>query len=105
MSLLGASVISWARLYIFQRKLFDYLRENHPDTWKELTTVLMFAPGYANSRRTRKFLFSKDDLGDPEVLHLKVTTRNSHLCTVAGFAGIFLLWVLTVALTVGLKFK
>jgi len=74
-----------------------YLLEKQTEKWKELTTVLGFGPGYANSFRGLKFLFSKEYLGDPEVLRLKVIVRNSYIYTFIGMVAIFLaFWLLVV---------
>jgi hypothetical protein len=54
------------------------------EKWKYLTTILGFGPGYANSRRGMKFLFGKDDLGDPEVIRLKTIVRNSFIYLFSG---------------------
>ena len=93
------------RLMIYQRKLSDYLRVNHTEKWKELTTIWGFGPGYVNSWRAKRFLFSKDDLGDPEVLRLKVIVRNSYIGVMTGIPATFLMALIIVACSEGLKFR
>jgi len=102
--LLIASVVSLVRLVIYQHKLYTYLRVHHTEKWKELTTILGFGPGCGNSWRWVKFLLGKDDLGDPEVLRLMVIVRNSYIGAVTGFLATFLMALIIVACTVGLKF-
>jgi len=99
-----ASVVSLVRLLIYQHKLYTYLRVHHTEKWKELITILGFGPGCGNSWRWVKFLLGKDDLGDPEVLRLMVIVRNSYIYVVTGFAATFIMFVIMVACTVGLKF-
>ncbi len=87
------------RLLMLQHKLFEYLRENHFEKWKELTTILGFGPGYANGFRGIPFLYSKDDLGDPEVRWLKVKVRNSFALVLLTMLGTFLTFVVLVGLS------
>jgi len=77
-------MISWIRFMVYQHKLANYLREHHTEKWKYLTTIAGFGPGYANSRKGMKFIFSKEDLNDAELLRLKVITRNSFIHTIGG---------------------
>lgn len=95
---IGFTVISICRLVLFQHKLLKYLRENHTEKWKELTTIGGSGPGYANSIRGKKFLFDKCDLDDPEVLRLKVIVRNSYIYALTGFLGTFLFFCIIVML-------
>ena len=85
------TIVSIIRGIIFQHKLYKYLRENHTEKWKYLTTVFGFGPGYANSRRAMIFLFGKDDFGDPEVLRLKVAFRNCIIYMATGLVAVFIL--------------
>ena len=84
------AIISMIRLQIYQHKLWKYLREKHTEKWKYLTTFLGIGPGYANSFRGSKFIFGKDYLDDPEVLRLKVITRNSAIYVFTGFLAAFI---------------
>lgn len=95
--LLALTAISMVWFFIFQHKLYTYLRENHTEKWKELTTVLGFGPGYTNSLRAIKFLFRKDDLDDPELLRLKVIVRNASIYVLTGFLAVFIWWCVIVA--------
>ncbi|MBW8041684.1 MAG: hypothetical protein FVQ85_17035 [Planctomycetes bacterium] len=90
-------VVSVVRLFVYQHKLMRYLLKNHTEKWKELTSILDFGPGYANSIRGMKFLFGKEYLGDPEVLRLKVIVRNSFLFAIMGAVMVFLSFALAVA--------
>lgn len=83
------TLVSMVRCLIFQHKLYKYLLEKHTEKWKDLTTVLGVGPGYANGLKAMKFLFSKDDLSDPEVLRLKVIVRNSFIHTFGGMITVF----------------
>ena len=83
--LFGAfTVFSLIRFMLYQHKLARYLLENHTEKWKELTTVLGYGPGYANSYRGFKFFFGKEYLDDPEVLRLMVIVRNSFMYFIGG---------------------
>jgi len=84
------AVISMIRCQIYQHKLMKYLREHHTEKWKYLTSLLGSGPGYVNSFRALPGLLDKDDLGDPEVLRLKVITRNSALYVLTGFVSAFI---------------
>lgn len=91
-------IFSMIRFFIYQHKLMQYLLEYHTEKWKDLTTVWGFGPGLANSFRGMKFLFGKDDLGDSEVLRLKVIVRNSFIHTLGGMFTIFFWWCFMVAI-------
>ena len=88
--LVAHAIISMIRCLIYQAKLFKYLQAKHIEKWKYLTTVWRFGPGCVNNIRGIGFLFSKDDLGDPEVLRLKVIVRNAFIHTVTGFPAAFI---------------
>jgi hypothetical protein len=90
-------IISAIRFLFYQHKLLNHLLKNHTEKWTELTTVLGFGPGYANSHKGLKFLFSKNYLGDPEVLHLKIIVRNSFIYTIMGMIIVFLTFCVMVA--------
>ena len=90
------SVISGIRMLIVQHKLYEYLRTKHAEKWKYLTTVLGFGPGFANGLKGLKFVFGKDDLGDPEILRLKTIVRNSAIYTVTGMFGTFIIFCISV---------
>ena len=99
--LFGAfTIASIIRLAIYQHKLYRYLLENHTEKWKDLTTVLGYGPGYANSFRGFKFLLGKEYLGDPEVLRLKVIVRNSILYIFAGIITFFFTFFVMICLYV-----
>ncbi len=83
------AILSGIRFLVYQQKLMNYLLTHHTEKWKELTTFLGYGPGYANTFRGSKFLSSKDDLGDPEVLRLKVIVRNSYKYMVGGVLTTF----------------
>jgi len=80
---------------VLQHKCYKYLREKHTEKWIELTTILGFGPGSVNSLRGMKFLFSKEYLGDPELLRLKVIFRNSLLYTITGLVAVFISFCIT----------
>ena len=96
--LFGAfTILSMVRFFVFQHRLCRYLLEKHTEKWKYLTSVLGSGPGYANSLRGMKFLFSKDDLGDPEVLRLKVIVRNSFIYALVGMVTVFVTFCVATA--------
>ena len=99
-----SSLVFMARCLIYQQRLSDYLRVHHMDKWKELTTIPGWGPGFTNPWRGLPFLFGREDLGDPEVLRLKVIVRNSYIYTVTGFLATFLMTLIMITCTVGLKF-
>lgn len=87
--LISITIFSWVRFITFQHKLWNYLFENYVDKWKELTSIGDFGPGIANSRRGIKFLFSREDFNDADLLRLKVISRNAFLYVITGFIAIF----------------
>ena len=89
------TVVSAIRCNIYQCRLYKYIRENHTEKWIELTTVFGFGPGLRNNIKARKFWFSKDYLGDPEVLRLKVLCKNSYVYVVTGIGAIFIMFIIT----------
>jgi len=80
-----------------QYKLLVYLRENHFEKWEKLTTILGFGPGLSNGFRGIPFLYSKDDLDDPDVRRLKVKIRNSIALVLLTMLGTFLTFAVLVA--------
>jgi len=91
------AIFSMIRFLVFEHRLYKYLRENHTEKWKELTTIFGLGPGYANSRKARKFIFGKCDINDPELIRLMVITRNSYIYMVTGFiAGFLTFFFLTI---------
>jgi ABC-type dipeptide/oligopeptide/nickel transport system permease subunit len=86
-----ATLISAFRAAIYQLKLYRHLQVNHTEKWKELTTVRRQGSRRANYREGLKFIFGQDYLGDPEVLRMMTTIRNSLLCTISG-PGAILVW-------------
>ena len=99
-----ASLVFLVRVLVYQQRLSNYLRTHYMEKWKELTTISGVGPGFANPWRGLPFLFGPEDLGDPEVLRLKLIVRNSCIYTVTGFLATFLMAVIMIASTVGLKF-
>ncbi len=61
---------------IYVHRLGNYLKENHPDTWKDLVpkSVLGISTKYIGGRNYFKeivFYFSKDDLSDDIIISHK----------------------------------
>ena len=69
---------------ILQFRFYRYLRDNHFEKWKYLTSFLCFGPGCANSFRGMPFLYNSDDLGDKAVLMYKIKIRHSILYAITG---------------------
>ena len=90
--ILGITIISAVRCMIFQHKCYQYLREQHTEKWKELTTIFGFGPGLANGSRAMKFLFSKEYFEDPELLRIKTKFRNSFIHTVTGTLAVVVMF-------------
>lgn len=53
------------------RRLSNYLKENHKLKWEEITYVRGLGIGNRNSFRSLPFVFSEDDLSDPQLKKLK----------------------------------
>jgi hypothetical protein len=70
-------VISIIRLFYYDHKLCRLLLEKHPEKWEELTTIPGLGSGFNNLSRSLQFIFSKEDLGDKEILYLKVKYKSS----------------------------
>jgi hypothetical protein len=77
-------------MMIMQYKLMNYLRQNHYEKWKYLTTVPGLGPGYANNFLGIAFLFSGEDLGDSEMMRMKIIIRNSLIYTLTGMMAAFI---------------
>jgi hypothetical protein len=90
--ILGLTVLSAVMCKILHHKLYKYLREKHTEKWIELTTIFGFGPGAVNSRRSMKFVFSKEYFDDPELLRIKVKVRNSVLYTVTGILAVIVMF-------------
>jgi len=76
---------------ILQKRYYDYLQENHPEKWGELTTIWGIGPGMKNSYRGLKFLFSQNDLGDTKLNAMKASVRNAFIYFFTGSIGIFII--------------
>ena len=85
------TIVSIVRCIVSLCKFNKYLREKHTEKWKYLTTIPGFGPGCKNDIRMLKFMFSKDDLGDRDVLRLKVLSRNSIIYMVTGLVAVSIL--------------
>jgi len=88
------TIVSIVRCIASLYKLNRHIREKHTEKWKYLTTLPGFGPGCKNDIRMLKFVFGKDDLGDPEVLRLKVIVRNSIIYHITGIVAVFIMSVL-----------
>ena len=87
------------RLLRLQHKLYVYLRETHFEKWQELTTILGFGSGLANSYRGIPFLYGKDDLDDPEVRKQKLKVRKSIAWVFLTMLGTILTFIILVCLS------
>jgi hypothetical protein len=76
------------------RRLMAYLRKNHHEYWIYLTSGMGFGPGIANSFRSLPFLFSDDDLNDPNVKQLKENYRQFVLMLFLVFFSIPIFFVI-----------
>jgi hypothetical protein len=65
------------RLLIILYKFDAYLKDQHFEKWKYLTSCLGKGPGLNNPYRSIPFLFNKDNLGDDKVKLYKVKIRNA----------------------------
>ncbi len=86
----GITIVTMIRALVSQHKLWEHLRTKHDEKWSGLTYTGKWGTGLANGQKSLVFLFSREDLNDPEVLRLKVITRNSLLYQLAGFFGLFI---------------
>lgn len=82
-------VVSMIRCLIYQHILLKRLREKYTEKWKEITTLPGLGPGFVNGPKGLSFIFGSDDLDDPEILRLKVITRNSFLYAITGMIAAF----------------
>lgn len=83
------TILSMINILIYQHKLWEHIRKNHAERWKDLTFIGKWGLGLANGQKALTFLFSREYLNDNEVLRLKVITRNSVLYLFAGFLSLF----------------
>lgn len=54
----------------------NYIKKHHRTKWNYLTYVPLWGFGGRNGFRTIPFIYSKDDLGDPNVAELKKSYRS-----------------------------
>jgi hypothetical protein len=72
MAFMGVSWLGIMGLNFYEgHRLMSYLQQQHPETWKWITTIPVFGARGINSFRTLGFLFSADDCNDPVVHWLK----------------------------------
>ena len=89
-------ILSVVRMAILGNAYSHYLRKNHFEKWKEITTVFGVGPGMLNSYRAFKFLYSKDDLGDKQLMIMKTKLRNAWICVMAAM----IVWPFVVLMTI-----
>ena len=77
------------------RRLMEYLKQNHRETWEHLTSGPGFGPGGVNSFRSLPFIYSVEDLADPVVKELKVNCRRFVKLTLTVFLTIPVLFIIT----------
>jgi hypothetical protein len=66
-------------------RLFSFIEEHLPERWKWLTGIPFLGPGFYNGPRIFRWLFSKDDLEDPEVACKRTDYRRFLKCTLTVF--------------------
>jgi hypothetical protein len=100
--LLAYTITTWIAMlgiYVFEGRMINrYLRERHPAKWSEITRLPGFSAGGYNSISALSFLYSRDDLGDPELGVLKSSTRKLVFLLVAVFFHYVVLWPLALFL-------
>ena len=72
------------------KKLTEYLKINHRETWLDLTTSDFWGQGMKpgqllDQKKFRRFIYSDDDLSDNNVLFLKQTARRRMGFYIASF--------------------
>jgi hypothetical protein len=76
-------ILSWVTTVFNSFKLQNYLKNNHYDKWRELTSVGKIGPGLVNPFKGLAFL-SKEMEGDEQLLRLqdrtKISVRYSVIC-------------------------
>ncbi len=64
-----------------------HLYTRHYEKWKELTSIGKSGPGYFNTIRMMRFVFNKEDLGDPAVTAFKVKLKHCYIYVAVGLAA------------------
>jgi len=71
-------------LFVLQLRFSNYLRKNHFEKWKYLTSSSWFGPGGGNSLRGIPFLYGDDDLNDKNIELYKIKMRHLILYILTG---------------------
>ena len=91
------TIVSVIRLNILQHQFYNYLRKNHFEKWKELTTIFGFGPGMVNGKKALKFILKNDnDIDDPEYFYYKIKCRNALTYVITGIGAIFITFFIAV---------
>jgi hypothetical protein len=53
------------------KTLHNYIKKNHYNRWKKITSIWTFGPGLSNPFRSIPYLFNDEDIEDKEVLKNK----------------------------------
>lgn len=89
------TVVSMISLIITRRKYGRYLRENYTENCEYLASTVCFGIGFWNSLKGVKFLFSRENIGDPELSRLRFRFKWSIIYTVTSLVGVFIMVFIT----------
>jgi len=78
----GLFIIVGVFYSVSHMRLLNYLKKNHYEKWKELTTTLYFGSGSTNGMRVMDFLDSKETLDDSIVSKLKSECKKIILLSI-----------------------
>ena len=81
-------------------RLLSYLKKNHYEKWKELTTIQHLGSGYYNGKRIRKFLYSKETLNDSIISILKNEYKSIVLLCFVNFFTIAFIITISIILLI-----
>jgi len=88
----------FAGLYLNSyRKLLKFLKSNYSEEWKELGSPTFFSDDFDELKKFLQFLWSHDDIQNPELSILKIKTKKfliAGIVLIGGSLSYLIIWLL-----------
>ena len=85
--------------FVYNLKLYFYLKKTNIERWEELTTIDKFGPGLSNPSRWIPYLYNDVDENDRRILFYKKKIRFLLFCFLAGLLFIFIIPIILFLVT------
>lgn len=85
---IGTFILIGAVACLDRHDLIPYLKQHHPERWKQLTSGPGFGPGGHNGVRVGLWVLSGDDMSDPILATIKAEARRFSLFAFVAFLSL-----------------